>query len=54
MTCQTFTHHVGTKIRVECVRCVQWVRDVEPTPKGEQPTSREIVAALQRQHEGES
>lgn len=52
--CQTFTHHVGAKIRVECVHCPKWVRDVEPTPKGQEPTSRQIATTLQREHEGES
>lgn len=49
--CRSFFHHVGANIRVECTRHIEFVEDVEPTPKGEQPTARQIAQAKAREHE---
>lgn len=49
--CQTFTHHVGGAIRVECAQHPRWVRDIDPQPSGVKPTAREIATATAWAHE---
>lgn len=51
-TCHTFTHLVDRWVRVECV-AHGVVVDVEPQPKGAQPTARAIARAAQAEHQAE-
>lgn len=50
-TCQTFTHHVGVYVRVECAIHPRFVVDVPPQPKGAEKTTRQLAAEAQRAHE---